>query len=77
MMKNHRYTISDGKLVLTLRPAEKGWYAVTCPLDPELTTQARSIEEAFENAYDARKALRAARSRRAASHRKEAAASAR
>lgn len=62
-MKASRYTISDGKLVLELRPAEKGWYAVSCPLDPELLTQARSIEEAFKNAYDARKALIAARRR--------------
>jgi antitoxin HicB len=58
------YTLSDGKLVLTLRPAGEGWYAVTSPLDPELITQARSIEEAFEMAYDARKCLRAVRAQR-------------
>src|SRR3982751_3122862 len=48
-----QYTVSDGKLVLVLRPAGKGWYAVTSPLDPGLITQARSVEEAFVMAYDA------------------------
>jgi hypothetical protein len=34
-----RYTVSDGKLVLTLEPAEEGGYLVTSPLDPELITR--------------------------------------
>lgn len=57
-----KYTVSDGKLVLFLEPAEKGWYSITSPLDPGLVTQAKSIEEAFVMAYDAQKALKAARS---------------
>lgn len=56
-----QYTVSDGSLVLTLEAAEKGWYVVTSPLDPELVTQARSIEEAFEMARDALDLLTAGR----------------
>ncbi len=55
------YTVSDGKLVLQLRPAEEGGYVVTSPLDPELITQAESVEEAFANARDALQALRESR----------------
>lgn len=51
-----RYTVSDGTLVLNLE-AEGKWFVVTSPLDPELVTQARSIEEAFRMAYDAQKLL--------------------
>ena len=60
-MKANSYTVSDGRMVLTLQPAEEGGYIVTCPLDPELITEAESIEEAFENARDAARALRASR----------------
>jgi antitoxin HicB len=60
-----KFTVTDGKLVLVLQPAEKGWYAVTSPFDPALITQAKSIEEAFLMAYDAQKCLRAARSKQA------------
>ena len=55
------YTVSDGKLMLTLTPAEEGGYVVTSPLDPELITEAETVEEAFANARDARKALLASR----------------
>ena len=58
---NSRYTVSDGKLVLNLAPAEEGGYVVTSPLDPELITQAESLEEAFDNARDAAQALKQAR----------------
>ena len=58
---NKPYVVSDGILVLNLRPAGDGWYAVTSPIDPQLITQARSIEEAFEMAHDARKSLADAR----------------
>jgi antitoxin HicB len=58
-----RFTVSDGKLVLFLQPAEKGWYAVTSPFDPGITTQARTVEDAFKMAYDAQKALTAARAK--------------
>jgi antitoxin HicB len=56
-----RYTVSDGKLVLTLEAAEEGGYVVTSPLDPELITESETIEEAFSNARDAVQALKQAR----------------
>ena len=56
-----RYTISDGKLVLTLEEAEEGGFVVSSPLYPGLWTQAETVAEAFENARDAMKALIAAR----------------
>lgn len=55
------YTVSDGKLVLSLEPAEEGGYVVTSPLDPELITEAETIEEAFINARDAAAALKRSR----------------
>jgi len=57
------YTVSDGELVLQLEEAGDGWYCVTAPFEQGLITQARSIEEAFEMAYDAREALNEARLR--------------
>lgn len=59
--KLRKYTVSDGDLVLTLQEAEEGGYVVTSPLDPGITTEAESLEEAFEMARDAREALRVAR----------------
>jgi predicted RNase H-like HicB family nuclease len=56
-----RYTVTDGKLMLTLEEAGNGWLVVTSPIDPGLTTQARTITEAFENARDALAELRAYR----------------
>jgi antitoxin HicB len=56
-----RYTVSDGKLVLNIEAAEEGGYIVTSPLDPELITQAETIEEAFANARDAAHALKQSR----------------
>jgi hypothetical protein len=35
-----QYTVSDGKVVLTLQEAEEGGYVVTSPLDPQLITEA-------------------------------------
>ena len=58
-----RYTVSDGKLVLSLEEAEEGGYVVTSPLDPALVTEANSISEAFENARDALKELAKARAK--------------
>jgi antitoxin HicB len=63
MKTKKRYTISDGKLVLHLRPAEEGGYLVTSPLDPQLITEAETLEEAFANAHDAAKALRQSRAK--------------
>jgi antitoxin HicB len=56
-----RFTVSDGEMVLTLEPAEEGGYLVTSPFDPELVTEAESIEEAFEMARDAAEGLRKVR----------------
>ncbi len=53
-----RYTVSDGKMVLTLEDAEEGGYIVTSPLNPELITEAETIEEAFADAPDAANALK-------------------
>jgi predicted RNase H-like HicB family nuclease len=61
--KPTRYTVSDGKLVLTLELAEEGGYTVTSPLDPGLITEAETLEEAFEMARDAAAALKAARAK--------------
>ena len=58
---SRRYTVSDGKRVLNLEAAEEGGYVVTSPLDPELITQAETIEEAFANARDAFQALKRSR----------------
>ncbi len=58
-----KYTVSDGKLVISLQEAEEGGYIVTSPLDPELITEAETISEAFENARDALKALRESRAK--------------
>lgn len=55
------YTVSNGDLVLTLQEAPEGGYIVTSPLDPELVTEAETIEEAFELAQDAMDSLREAR----------------
>ena len=55
------FTVSNGKTMLHLEPAEEGGYIVTSPLDPELITEAETLEEAFENAADAAKALRQSR----------------
>ncbi len=56
-----KYTVIDGKMVLILEEAEEGGYVVTSPLNPELITEAETIEEAFANARDAAKALRQSR----------------
>jgi antitoxin HicB len=56
-----RYTVSDGKVVLELEAAKEGGYTVTSPLDPELITEAETIEEAFANARDASQALKQSR----------------
>lgn len=56
-----RYTVSDGRLVITLQEAEEGGYIVTSPLDPQLITEADTVAEAFENARDALAALSSSR----------------
>lgn len=61
--KPTRFTVSDGKMVLTLEAAEEGGYTVTAPLIPGLVTEAETLEEAFEMARDAAAALKAARAK--------------
>ena len=56
-----KYTVSDGRLVLTLEEAVEGGFVVTSPLDPELVTEGKTVSECFEMARDAMKALRASR----------------
>jgi antitoxin HicB len=63
MKKNKRYTVSDDQLVLVLELAEEGGYIVTSPLDPQLVTEAETLEEAFVNAADAAQALRESRAK--------------
>jgi antitoxin HicB len=63
MKSKKRYTVSDGKMVLYLQLAEEGGYIVTSPLDPELITEAETLEEAFANASDAARALRHSRAK--------------
>jgi predicted RNase H-like HicB family nuclease len=58
-----RYTVSDGKMVLTLEVAEEGGYTVTSPFVPGLVTEAETLEDAFEMARDAAAALKAARAK--------------
>lgn len=63
MSSRRQYTVSDGKLVLKLELADEGGYVVTAPFDPELITEAETVEEAFENARNAAKALRQSRAK--------------
>lgn len=50
--KAPEFTVTDGTLVLILEPAAEGGYVVTSPFNPDVLTQADSLEEAFENARD-------------------------
>lgn len=59
-MQTH-FTVSDGELVLFLESAEEGGFVVSSPFDSSINTQAESLQEAFENAYDARELLRQTR----------------
>ena len=63
MAKPVKYTVSDGKLVLTLEVCEEGGYCVTSPFVPGLVTEAETLDEAFEMARDAITALTDARSK--------------
>jgi predicted RNase H-like HicB family nuclease len=63
MKKRNKFTVSDGEMVLILEPAEEGGYIVTSTFEPELITEAETLEDAFEMARDAIKALRASRAK--------------
>ena len=56
-----RYIVTDGQLTLTLEVAEEGGYCVTSPFDDGVTTQAETLEGAFEMARDAIETLRVGR----------------
>ena len=58
---SRKYTVTDGRIVLSLQEDEDGWYTVTSPTDPAMITQARTIKEAFVMARDAFAALAASR----------------
>ena len=60
---SRKYTVSDGKVVLTLEEAPEGGFIVTSPMDPELITEAEDVGGAFENARDALKALKQSRAK--------------
>jgi antitoxin HicB len=63
-MPQKTYTVSDGELVLTLEVLPEndgGGYGVTSPLEPQLVTEAKTIEDAFAMARDAIEALRESR----------------
>lgn len=60
-MRSKKYSISDGRLQLTLETCEEGGFTVTSPMHPGLVTEAETIPEAFEMARDALKELRLAR----------------
>jgi antitoxin HicB len=65
-MAQRIYTVSDGDLVLTLEPLppeDGGGYGVTSPLEPQLITEAQTLEEAFRMARDGMEALRTSRQR--------------
>ena len=57
------YTVTDGKMVLRLESAPEGGYVVTSPVDPELITEAETVEEAFTMARDALQALAKSRAK--------------
>ncbi len=47
-----KYIVTDGELVLELEAAEEGGYLVTSPFDPDVLTEAETLEEAFVMARD-------------------------
>jgi antitoxin HicB len=71
--KPKRYTVTDGRLVLVLELDEEiGGYCVTSPFNPDIITQADTLEEAFEMARDCAATMRAARAKTARTSRKRA-----
>mgnify|MGYP000493817415 CR=1 FL=1 len=60
--KPKRYIVTDGDLVLELEADEEyGGYCVTSPFNPDITTQAETLEEAFEMARDCAATMKEAR----------------
>jgi predicted RNase H-like HicB family nuclease len=50
--KPTKYIVTDGELTLLLEAAEEGGYLVTSPFDPDILTEADTLEGAFEMARD-------------------------
>ncbi len=63
MKKKNNFTVSDGDLSLHLEVADEGGYLFTAAFEPELITEAETLEEAFAMARDAIKALKASRAK--------------
>lgn len=55
------WLVTDNKGMVLNIEREGKWLVVSSPFDPELLTQARTIDEAFAMAYDAKKGLEAVR----------------
>jgi hypothetical protein len=72
-MAKKTYTVSDGKMVLTLVPMKEGGYLVRSPMDPEILASAKTISEGYEKAYDVQKSLMASRQKWAKQRRRKAA----
>lgn len=58
-----QYTVAIGDLVVVVKKDRSNDYLVTCPFDPELVTQGRTLDEAVAMARDAKKTLDAARAK--------------
>ncbi|MEM9913800.1 MAG: type II toxin-antitoxin system HicB family antitoxin [Planctomycetota bacterium] len=56
-----KYNVSDGEMVITLEIAQEGGFVVSSPMEPELNTQAETIDEAFAMARDAMQLIHACR----------------
>ncbi len=69
MAQTKKYTINDGKMLLTLELMPEGGFLVRSPMDPALITTAETIPQAFSMARDAMKALQASRAKRGAAAR--------
>jgi predicted RNase H-like HicB family nuclease len=61
--KPPKYTVTDGELVLVLEPEDK-WYCVTSSVNPDIITQAQTLEEAFEMARDVIQTYKAYRAKK-------------
>ena len=60
-VQGRTFTVSGGRYVFTLEEAPEGGYIVTSPLDPGVTTQGETMEQALEMGRDAFESLQEAR----------------
>lgn len=61
-----QYTIAIDNLVIVVKRGKNGLFLVTCPFDPELVTQGKTLDEAVAMAKDAQKTLQEARAKKPA-----------